>query len=69
MLGVSFRPRERVIRFDRPILPAWLDELRIENLRLGDAAVDVGLRRHEADGGVSLNLLRRRGQVEVAVIT
>ncbi|SHK19702.1 Glycogen debranching enzyme (alpha-1,6-glucosidase) [Roseomonas rosea] len=69
MLGVSFRPEEGVIRFQRPFLPAWLEELRIENLRLGTAAVDVRLRRHEADGSVSLNLLRRRGQVEVAVIT
>ncbi|MBP0447608.1 amylo-alpha-1,6-glucosidase [Roseomonas sp. SSH11] len=69
MLGVSFRPEEGVIRFQRPVLPSWLDELRIENLRLGSASVDVRLRRHEADGGVSLNLLRRRGQIEVAVIT
>ena len=69
MLGVSFRPEEGVIRFQRPFLPSWLEELRIENLRLGTAAVDVRLRRHEEDGSVSLNLLRRRGQVEVAVIT
>ncbi|WP_338662778.1 amylo-alpha-1,6-glucosidase [Pararoseomonas sp. SCSIO 73927] len=69
MLGVSFRPEEGVIRFLRPFLPAWLEELRIENLRLGNATVDVRLRRHDADGGVSLNVLRRRGQVEVAVIT
>jgi len=69
MLGVSFRPESNVIRFQRPFLPSWLDELRIENLRLGSASVDVRLRRHEADGGVSLNVLRRSGQVEVAVIT
>ncbi|MBP0494716.1 amylo-alpha-1,6-glucosidase [Pararoseomonas indoligenes] len=69
MLGVSFRPEEGVIRFVRPFLPSWLEELRIENLRLGAATVDVRLRRHDTDGGVSLNVLRRRGQVEVAVIT
>ncbi|MFC7737725.1 glycogen debranching N-terminal domain-containing protein [Roseomonas sp. GCM10028921] len=69
MLGVCFRPEDNVIRFHRPFLPSWLEELRIENLRLGAAAVDVRLRRHEADGGVSLNLLRRRGAVEIAVIT
>ncbi|MFH5926618.1 amylo-alpha-1,6-glucosidase [Roseomonas xinghualingensis] len=69
MLGVSFRPEENSIRFLRPFLPAWLEELKIENLRLGTAAVDVRLRRHSEDGGVSLNLLRRRGQIEVAVIT
>jgi glycogen debranching enzyme len=68
MLGVSFRPEDASIRFQRPFLPAWLEELRIENLRLGTASVDIRLRRHEADGSVSLNLLRRSGQVEVAVI-
>jgi len=69
MLGVSFRPEEGVIRFVRPILPSWIEELRIENLRLGAASVDVRLRRHETDGSVSLNLLRRSGSAEVAVIT
>ena len=69
MLGISFRPEENSIRFLRPFLPSWLDELRIENLRLGTATVDVRLRRHDEDGNVSMNLLRRRGQVEVAVIT
>ncbi|UFN50125.1 amylo-alpha-1,6-glucosidase [Roseomonas sp. OT10] len=69
MLGISFRPEERVIRFLHPLLPPWLEEVRIENLRLLDASVDVRLRRHGEDGSVSLNLLGRRGQVEVAVIT
>jgi len=69
MLGLSFRPEEKAVRFLRPFLPSWLDELRIGNLRLGDAMVDVHLRRHGADGGVSLNVLRRQGQLEVAVIT
>ena len=69
MLGVSFRPEERVIRFHHPLLPPWLEEVRIENLRLLDATVDVRLRRHGEDGSVSLNLLGRRGQVEVALIT
>jgi glycogen debranching enzyme len=69
MLGLSFRPEEGVIRFQRPFLPAWLEDLRIENLRLGTATVDLRLRRHDVDGGVSVNLLRRRGAVEVAVIT
>ena len=69
MLGLSFRPEERTVRFQRPMLPPWLDDLRIENLRLGDGSVDVRLRRHKADGGVSLNVLRRQGGLEVAVIT
>ncbi len=69
MLGLSFRPEARAIRFVRPVLPPWLEEVRIENLHLHDASVDVLLRRHGADDSVSLNLLGRRGDVEVSVIT
>lgn len=69
MLGISFRPEMRVIRFVHPVLPPWLEELRIDNLTLNDASVDVRLRRHGTDGSVSLNVLGRRGHVEVAVIT
>ena len=69
MLGISFRPEMRVIRFLHPVLPPWLEELRIDNLTLNDASVDVRLRRHGTDGSVSLNVLGRRGDVEVAVIT
>lgn len=69
MLGVSFRPEEKAVRFMRPFLPSWLDELRISNLALGEARLDVRLRRHGPDGSVSLNLLRREGEMEVAVIT
>ena len=69
MLGMEFRPEARAIRFVRPVLPRWLEEVRIENLRLHDATVDVLLRRHGTDNDVSLNLLDRRGEVEVSVIT
>lgn len=68
LLGVAFRPQERQIRFLRPVLPPWLEVVRIENLRIGTASADVVLQRHE-QGEVSLNLLRRRGRVEVAVIS
>jgi glycogen debranching enzyme len=68
LLGVTFRPEQRQIRFTRPVLPPWLEVVRIENLRLDSAAADVILHRHEG-GEVSLTVLGRRGQVEVAVIS
>src|SRR5208283_1310983 len=40
ILGVSFDMAARQIRFTRPILPGWMDECRISDLRLGDAEVD-----------------------------
>jgi glycogen debranching enzyme len=66
MLGVSFDPAAGIICFTRPALPAWLDELRIDRLRSGDATVDVLFRRHVND--VSLNVLRKEGQVDVLLI-
>jgi hypothetical protein len=46
-------------------LPPWLEVLEISNLRLGDASVDLQLRRSRED--VGLTVLRRDGTVEVVV--
>jgi hypothetical protein len=56
----------REIRFDRPLLPASLNELQIRDLRVGDAFVDIDLTRHGTDVGV--NVLRREGPIEVLVV-
>jgi glycogen debranching enzyme len=66
LLGISFDPAARQIRFTRPVLPTWMDECRISALRLGDAEIDLQLVRHDAD--VALHVLRRSGSIEVAVI-
>ncbi|HYM03772.1 MAG TPA: amylo-alpha-1,6-glucosidase, partial [Stellaceae bacterium] len=41
LLGVSFDAARRRIRLERPTLPCWIDTLRLSNLRLGAAAVDL----------------------------
>jgi len=64
-LGIGFDPARRTVRFERPRLPASLTEMRINNLSLGDAAVDVLLTR--AGNDVAVNVLERRGEVEVVV--
>jgi hypothetical protein len=40
-----------------------LDEVRIQNLRVVDATVDLLMRRHE--DGVTVEVLRRRGEIEI----
>ncbi len=65
MLGVSFDPAARQIRFTRPALPPWMDELRIENLGLGTARADVLLRRH--GDAVSLTSLSRSDDVQIVM--
>ena len=57
------RDRERQIHFANSCLPVNLDELRVENLRLGDAFADFLIRR---DGsGVAVEVVRKRGDIEI----
>jgi glycogen debranching enzyme len=66
LLGISFEPAAKQIRFSRPLLPDWLVGCRISNLRLGEAEVDLQLERHDDD--VALHVLRRSGAVEVVIV-
>ncbi|HYM01662.1 MAG TPA: hypothetical protein VET85_01885, partial [Stellaceae bacterium] len=65
LLGVSFDAARRRIRLERPTLPCWIDTLRLSNLRLGAAAVDLLLERRAED--VALHVLRRDGDIEVTL--
>ena len=65
-LGISIDGPERRIRFTYPRLPALLDTVWINQLRVGDGLVDLELRRHGGDVGV--NVLRRDGAVEVVLV-
>ena len=47
-------------------LPASLGELRIHNLEVAGATVDLLLLRHDCDVGV--NVLRRDGAVQILVV-
>lgn len=66
-LGVSFLPQARQIRFNRPVLPSFLEELRLERLTLCDISVDLLFRRYARD--VSLNVLRKEGEAEIVLIS
>src|SRR5262249_53284702 len=62
-LGITIRAAEPVIRFANPILPSNLDTVAIENLRVGQAVVDLLLRRHV--DGVAIEVPRKEGDIEV----
>jgi glycogen debranching enzyme len=65
-LGLSFHPEAPRIRFTHPILPPWLQQVQIANLRVGDAVVDLDFERHEHDVGV--NVVGKSGNVDVSVV-
>jgi glycogen debranching enzyme len=65
-LGLVIDAPRRQIQFIHPELPPWLKRLSIENLQVGNARVDLRLRRYEQD--VSVNLEKREGDVELVVL-
>jgi glycogen debranching enzyme len=65
-LGLGVSATEPQVWFRRPKLPLFLHEVRITNLTVGSAVVDLLLVRHGGDVGV--NVLRGEGEVEVTVV-
>jgi glycogen debranching enzyme len=65
-LGLGVNGPAAEVCFTGPCLPTWLGELRIHNLEVAGAVVDLQLVRHEHDVGV--NVLRREGDVRVTVV-
>jgi hypothetical protein len=56
----------RTVRFERPVLPPTIERVRISRLRVGDARLDLDLQRHHS--GVSINVTRREGRVDVVAV-
>ena len=65
-LGLQFDPAANQIRLRNPRLPSFLDELVLRNLQLKQSSVDLKVRRHANE--VSVEILERRGRVQVAVV-
>jgi glycogen debranching enzyme len=64
-LGLSFRPEESSVVFDRPRLPPFLQEVRLHNLRLGEASISVMLQRMGTE--VAMNVLSRSGKIQAVL--
>lgn len=66
ILGLSIDARQKRLQLTSPALPPSLEEVRIKHLRIGDARLDLTLRRHTHD--VSVTIDRRVGDLEVNVL-
>lgn len=62
-LNLSFDVAAKQVIFCRPLLPAFLDSVTLRGLRIGDASIDVALRR--AGDGVTANVIERQGQIGI----
>jgi glycogen debranching enzyme len=65
-LGLEINGPEAHVQFTRPRLPASVGEVRIHNLQVAGATVDLLLVRYEH--GVGVTVLRREGNVQVTVV-
>lgn len=64
-LGLGFEPATLSIRFCRPVLPDFLDEVVLRGISLGKRQIDVALRR--AGQEVAVNVLSRSGDIRIAM--
>ena len=65
MLGLDPDAAAHELRLVAPALPDWLPEVRMENMRVGDAVADILVRRNNGSTGVEV--LRRTGDLSVVV--
>jgi glycogen debranching enzyme len=65
-LGLEIEADRSRLVFTRPALPEFLESVRIRNLKVGEGSVDVLVERYADDVGI--NVLRRRGRIDVVAI-
>ncbi|MDR3374626.1 MAG: amylo-alpha-1,6-glucosidase [Ancalomicrobiaceae bacterium] len=64
-LGLGFDLRSQRVCFDRPQLPAWLDDVSIAGITVGADTLDVSIRRVGEEAAVSV--VRRDGPIGIQV--
>jgi glycogen debranching enzyme len=64
-VGLELDYGRRAVQFNDPVLPSFLDEVTLTNLRLGQASIDVRLTRYGGD--VALHVLERKGDIGAVV--
>jgi glycogen debranching enzyme len=65
-LGMTLDHAANKISFERPLLPEFIDDIQIKNLRLGGGSIDLLLQRRGHD--VVVDILRRTGDTRVVTV-
>jgi glycogen debranching enzyme len=66
-LGISIDAGRREVLFSHPALPESVDELRIRNLAVADAFIDLSVSR--VGGAIAVTVDRKQGKIEAVVQT
>jgi len=65
-LGVEQAYAQNEIRFCEPFMPAFVDEIVLSNVHLGESRADLRLHRYEND--VAITVLARHGTAKILVV-
>lgn len=65
-LGIGFNPAGRTVTFTKPVLPNFINWLKLRNLPLGEETIDIALHRSEA-GAVAMAVTGRHGDVHATM--
>lgn len=65
-LGLEIRGDEGEVVFWNPILPYYIQEVKLTGLSVGAGSIDLLLRRYGKD--VTVNVLGREGQVVLEIV-
>lgn len=65
VLNIVPDAQNRELRINNPILPIWLDYLRIENLNIEKASIDMEFRR--TSKGFITDILEKRGRIDIII--
>jgi glycogen debranching enzyme len=65
-LGVGFDPARRTVTFSNPVLPAFINTLKLQNLSIGTASIDIALYRGGA-GSVAMAVTGRTGDIHATM--
>jgi glycogen debranching enzyme len=63
VLGLRFECPRNSIAFRRPVLPEFLDQVVLQDIRLGESTADVALRR--SGSAVAIEVLGRTGTIGI----
>jgi glycogen debranching enzyme len=66
ILGMRIQGFENRVTIENPVLPSWLDWIKVENLKVGQGTVSLDFRRMP-NNAAAVEVLARQGTVEVNI--
>ena len=66
ILGMRIQGFENSVTIETPVLPSWLDWIKLENLKVGQGTVSLSFRRMPTNAA-AVEVLSRQGAVEINI--